>query len=81
LLLYVKLSKIVQKEKLSNLQMVARSIALIFNLLTGFNSSLVFGLVTSFFENWNVSILGVIFIFLEDSGVSRLGYPASWGKK
>jgi len=36
--LYVKLNKIVQKEKSSNLPMVSKSLTLIFNLLTGYYS-------------------------------------------
>jgi len=40
LLLYVKLNKIVQEEKSSNLPMVSESLTLTFNLLTGHYSSL-----------------------------------------
>jgi len=36
LLLYVKLNKIVQKKKYSNLPMVSESLTLTFNLLTGY---------------------------------------------
>jgi len=38
LLLYVKLKKIFQKEKSSNLPMVSESLTLTFNLLTGYYS-------------------------------------------
>jgi len=38
LLLYVKLNKIVQKEKFANLPMVSESLTLTFNLLTGYYS-------------------------------------------
>jgi len=40
LLIYVKLNKIVQKEKSSNLQMVSENLKLTFKLFTGYYSSL-----------------------------------------
>jgi len=70
LLLYVKLNEIVQKEKSSNLPMVFESLALTFNLLTGYYSrqqpsSLWLGDVI--FLEWSVSELSGFCIFLEDN--------------
>jgi len=71
LLLYVKLNKIVQKEKSSHLPMVSKSLTLTFYLLTGYYSrqqpsSLRLGDVI--FWEWSVSELSGFWVFLEDDG-------------
>jgi len=69
LLLYVKLNKIVQKEKSLNLPMIFESVTLTFNLLTGYYSrqqpsSLQLGDVI--FWEWSVPELSGFCVFLED---------------
>jgi len=66
-LFYLKLNKIVQKEKSSNLPMVSESLTLTFNLLIVYYSSLLaFGSVTSFFWKWSVLELSGFCVFIKD---------------
>jgi len=66
LLIYVKLNKFVQKEKLSNLQMVSESLTLTFNLLTIFYSSLAL-LSARWRHFWELSVseLNAVCVFLK----------------